>query len=124
MNIGLEATDCYGDLEAIYLRKTSLIPRAGKAVRVLNPKKVSRFKKSDSEILKTNGIDAFVIADKLRFRCIGVKGTVVEDKYLSLQKLTRSQGPWQGKESLSADPVSQIPHVRSGFPAVKHLRHD
>lgn len=91
MNIGLEATGCYGDLIAMYLRETSLIPRTSKTVRVLNPKQVSRFKKSYSELPKTDGIDAFVIADSLRFGRIGMKGTVVEDKYLALQKLTRSR---------------------------------
>lgn len=91
LSIGLEATGCYGDLISMYLRETDLIPRSGKSVRVLNPKQVSRFKKSYSELPKTDGIDAFVIADSLRFGRIGLKGTVVEDKYLALQKLTRSR---------------------------------
>ena len=91
LNFGLEATGCYGDLVAMYLRETDLIPRSEKAVRLLNPKQVSRFKKSYAELPKTDGIDSFVIADSHRFGRIGLKGTVVEDKYLSLQKLTRSR---------------------------------
>jgi transposase len=57
----------------------------------LNPKQVSRFKKSYSELPKTDDVDAFVIADSLRFGRIGQKGTVMEDKYVALQKLTRSR---------------------------------
>ncbi|NLM77181.1 MAG: IS110 family transposase [Ruminococcaceae bacterium] len=91
LSFGLEATGCYGDLIAMYLRETDLIPRFEKAVRLLNPKQVSQFKKSYAELPKTDGIDSFVIADSLRLGRIGLKGTVVEDKYLSLQKLTRSR---------------------------------
>jgi transposase len=91
LSFGLEATGCYGDLVSMFLRETDLIPRCEKSVRVLNPKQVSRFKKSYSELPKTDSVDAFVIADSLRFGRIGLKGTVVEDKFLALQKLTRSR---------------------------------
>jgi transposase len=90
-SIGLEATGCYGDLISMFLRETDRIPAVQKSVRVLNPKQVSRFKKSYSELPKTDDVDAFVIADSLRFGRIGQKGTVMEDKYLALQKLTRSR---------------------------------
>ena len=90
-NFGLEATGCYGDQIAMFLRETDQIPRSEKVVRLLNPKQVSRFKKSYSELPKTDSIDAFVIADSLRFGRIGLKGTVVDEKYLALQKLTRSR---------------------------------
>lgn len=90
-NFGLEATGCYGDLISMFLRETDRIPSIQKSVRVLNPKQVSRFKKSYSELPKTDNIDSFVIADSLRFGRIGVKGTVMEDKYLALQKVTRSR---------------------------------
>ncbi|NBK26644.1 MAG: IS110 family transposase, partial [Spirochaetia bacterium] len=90
-SIGLEATGCYGDLISMFLRETDRIPSVQKSVRVLNPKQVSRFKKSYSELPKTDDVDAFVIADSLRFGRIGLKGTVMEDKFLALQKLTRSR---------------------------------
>ncbi|MHB1452944.1 MAG: IS110 family RNA-guided transposase [Saccharofermentanales bacterium] len=90
-SIGLEATGCYGDLISMFLRETDRIPSVQKSVRVLNPKQVSRFKKSYSELPKTDDVDAFVIADSLRFGRIGQKGTVMEDKYVALQKLTRSR---------------------------------
>jgi transposase len=91
LSFGLEATGCYGELIAMYLRETDLIPRSEKVIRVLNPRQVSRFKKSYAELPKTDSVDAFVIADSLRFGRIGLRGTVVEEKYLALQKLTRSR---------------------------------
>ncbi|NLW88910.1 MAG: IS110 family transposase [Clostridiaceae bacterium] len=91
LSFGLEATGCYGDLLSIFLRETDLIPRACKSVRILNPRQVHRFKGSYAELPKTDDIDAFVIADSLRFGRMGLKGTVVEEKYLALQKLTRSR---------------------------------
>lgn len=91
MNFGLEATGCYGETLAMLLREDDSIPRSQKSVRVLNPKQVCRFKKSYSDIPKTDDVDAFVIADSLRFGRIGQKGTVMDDKYLALQKLTRAR---------------------------------
>jgi len=91
LSFGLEATSCYGDLISIFLRESDFVPRSCKSVRVLNPRQVYRFKCSYAELPKTDDIDAFVIADSLRFGRIGLKGTVVEEKYLALQKLTRSR---------------------------------
>lgn len=91
LSFGLEATGCYGDLIAMFLRETDFVPRSCKSVRILNPRQVYRFKRSYAELPKTDDIDAFVIADSLRFGRIGLKGTVVEEKYLALQKLTRSR---------------------------------
>lgn len=91
LNFGLEATGCYGDTLAMFLREEESVPRSQKCVRVLNPMQVSRFRKSYLDLPKTDNTDAFVIADSLRFGRIGQKGTVVEEKYLSLQKLTRER---------------------------------
>lgn len=91
MSFGLEATGCYGELLAMFLREDETIPRSQKSVRVLNPKQVSQFKKAYSDIPKTDDVDAFVIADSLRFGRIGLKGTVMEDKFIALQKLTRAR---------------------------------
>lgn len=90
-SFGLEATGCYGDLISMYLRETDLIPCPIKSVRVLNPRQVNRFKQSYADFSKTDIIDSFVIADSLRFGRLGWKGTVVEEKYLALQKLTRAR---------------------------------
>jgi len=84
LSFGLEATGCYGDLISMFLRETDFVPRTCKSVRVLNPRQVCRFVSSYAELPKTDDIDAFVIADSLRFDRIGLKGTVVEVKYLAL----------------------------------------
>lgn len=85
----LEATGCFGDGLAMYLRETSDLPHQRTSVQVLNPKQVKKFRDSYSDLPKDDSTDAFVIADSLRFGRIGQKGTVVEDKYLALQRLTR-----------------------------------
>ena len=89
LRFGLEATGCYGSGLAMFLRETSLLSTKQKAVHVLNPKQIKRFHDSYSDLPKDDFTDAFVIADSLRFGRIGQKGTVVDDKYLALQRLTR-----------------------------------
>lgn len=86
---GLEATGCYGKGLEMFLRETPLIPAQRKAVLVLNPKQVKRFHDAYADLQKDDFIDAFVIADSLRFGRLGIKEAVVEDKYLALQRLTR-----------------------------------
>lgn len=88
---GLEATGCYGNSLSMFLRESDFVPNTSKSVHVLNPRQVCQFKKAYSDLPKTDKIDAFVIADSLRFGRIGLKGTVVEEKYIALQKLTRSR---------------------------------
>lgn len=89
LRFGLEATGCYGNGLAMFLRETPKIPGNSKAVHLLNPKQIKRFHDSYSDLPKDDATDAFVIADSLRFGRIGMKGTIVEDKYLALQRLTR-----------------------------------
>lgn len=86
---GLEATGAYGKGVAMFLREASEIHPARKAVHVLNPKQVKRFRDAYSDLPKDDFTDAFVIADSLRFGRIAQKEVVVEDKYLALQALTR-----------------------------------
>ena len=86
---GLEATGVYGKGVAMFLRETPKIHPSRKAVHVLNPKHVKRFRDSYSDLPKDDFTDAFVIADSLRFGRIAAKEVVVEDKYLALQTLTR-----------------------------------
>lgn len=86
---GLEATGQYGNHLSMALRELDLIPVSQKEVHVLNPRQVSRFKDAYAELPKTDSVDAFIIADSLRFGRIGMKGTAMEEKYLALQQLTR-----------------------------------
>ena len=86
---GLEATGCYGKGLEMFLRETPLIPAKRKAVHVLNPKQVKRFHDAYADLPKDDYIDAFVIADSLRFGRLAIKEAAVEDKYLALQRVTR-----------------------------------
>ena len=55
----------------MFLREANDIPHNMKYVHVLNAKQVKKFKDSYPEIPKNDAIDAFVIADCLRFGRIG-----------------------------------------------------
>ncbi|MCS0791780.1 IS110 family transposase, partial [Cytobacillus firmus] len=59
-------------------------------VFVINPKQIANFKKSYSDMNKTDEIDAFVIADYVRFGR-NQMSIVKESQYVALQQLTRSR---------------------------------
>ena len=88
-HFGLEATGKYGEHLAMFIRQSDAIDSKRKSVHVLNAKQVKRFKDSYPEIPKTDSIDAFVIADCLRFGRIGQKGTFMDDVFYALKHLTR-----------------------------------
>ena len=62
----------------------------GAKVFLMNPKQIANFKKSYSDMGKTDEIDAFVIADYLRFGR-NQMSIVKESQYVALQQLTRSR---------------------------------
>src|SRR5699024_6393396 len=62
----------------------------GAKVFVMNPKQIANFKKSYSDMDKTDEIDAFVIADYLRFGRLPMS-VVKEEQYVALQQLTRAR---------------------------------
>ena len=90
--IGIEATGVYGDNLMIYLRDESSLTQFGCDFHVLNPKQVKKFKESYSDLPKNDPIDAFVVADSLRFGRIA-KPMYIDDgyKYKALQTLTRAR---------------------------------
>ena len=65
--IGMEATSIYGDSLVYALREDGRLGQYPRKIHVLNPKQVSKFKESYSDLPKNDDVDAFVIADKLRF---------------------------------------------------------
>ena len=89
--IGLEATSIYGDGLVCALREDGHLGQYQKRIPVLNPKQVKKFKDSYPELPKNDWVDAFVIADHLRFGRIG-KAVYMDDyRYKSLQTLTRAR---------------------------------
>lgn len=86
--IGLEATNFYGwhlqDLLASYEPLQPFNPQ----VYVLNPRLVHRFKQAFNDLPKTDPVDAWVIAQRLRFGELP-HPCLLNRAYLPLQRLTR-----------------------------------
>src|SRR5699024_6607934 len=59
-------------------------------VYVMNPKQIANFKESYNDMDKTVEIDAFVIADYLRFGRMPMS-VVKQEQYIALQQLTRAR---------------------------------
>ncbi len=89
--IGMEATGIYGDNLVYALREDGALGRFRRKIHVLNPKQVSKFKESYSDLPKNDDVDAFVIADKLRFGRITKEVYMDDYRYKALQTLTRAR---------------------------------
>ncbi|WP_188455568.1 IS110 family transposase [Virgibacillus oceani] len=92
LKIGLEATSNYGWHVAHYLKEqlSSEKEDISTSIYVLNARKVARFKKGYDTLPKNDRIDAWVIADHLRF---GRLPNEMKDAihYEALQRLTRTR---------------------------------
>lgn len=89
--IGMEATGIYGDNLVYALREDGSLGRFQRKIHVLNPKQVSKFKESYTDLPKNDDVDAFVIADKLRFGRITKEIYMDDYRYKALQTLTRAR---------------------------------
>src|SRR5690606_38235447 len=83
-------TSVYSFHPSMFLNADESLRKLGAKVFVMNPKQIVNFKKSYSDMDKTDEIDAFVIADYLRFGRNSVS-VVKEKQYIALQQLTRSR---------------------------------
>ncbi|MEB9880968.1 IS110 family transposase, partial [Bacillus cereus] len=90
LKIGLESTSVYSFHPSMFLHYDEDLQRFGAKVFLMNPKQIANFKKSYSDMDKTDEIDAFVIADYLRFGR-NQMSIVKESQYVALQQLTRSR---------------------------------
>lgn len=88
--IGLESTSVYSFHPSMFLHYDKSLQDFGAQVFVINPKQIANFKKSYADMDKTDEIDAFVIADYLRFGR-NQMSVVKEEQYIALQQLTRSR---------------------------------
>ena len=91
VKIGLEATSIYGDSLVYALREDGKLGRYQRKIHVLNPKQVRKFKDAYSDLPKNDYVDAFVIADHLRFGRIASEIYMDDYRYRSLQTLTRAR---------------------------------
>ncbi len=88
--LGLEATSVYGDSLVCFLRDDGTLGRFNKKIHVLNPKQVRKFKDAYPELPKNDAVDAFIIADNLRFGRISAAVYMDDYRYKALQNLTRA----------------------------------
>ena len=91
VTLGIEATSVYGDNLMCFLREDGALGRFDRKLFVLNPKQVNKFKASYCDLPKNDPVDAFVIADSLRFGRIGSPIYMDDYRYKSLQNLTRAR---------------------------------
>ena len=89
--IGLEATSIYGDSLVYALREDGSLGRFQRKIHVLNPKQVRKFKEAYPDLPKTDWVDAFVIADHLRFGRIAKEIYMDDYRYQALRTLTRAR---------------------------------
>ena len=89
--IGLEATSIYGDSLVYALREDGSLGGFGRKIHVLNPKQVKKFKDAYSDLPKNDFVDAFVIADHLRFGRANREVYMDDYRYKALQTLTRAR---------------------------------
>ncbi len=89
--IGLEATSVYGDNLVYFLREDAILASFNRKIHVLNPKQVKKFKDAYNDLPKNDYVDAFVIADCLRFGRINKEVYMGDYRYKALQNLTRAR---------------------------------
>src|SRR5699024_5959145 len=90
LRIGLESTSVYSFHPSMFLDNDESLQALGAKVYVMNPKQIANFKKSYNDMDKTDEIDAFVIADYLRFGRMPMT-VVKEEQDVALQQLTRAR---------------------------------
>ncbi len=88
--IGLESTSVYGDNLVYFLREYATLVPFNTKIHVLNPRQVSKFKEAYNDLPKNDWVDAFVIADCLRFGRINKEVYLGNYHYKALQKAARS----------------------------------
>ena len=91
VTIGLEATSVYGNTLVYALRESGSLGRFRRKIHVLNPKQVSKFKEAYPDLPKNDPVDAFVIADHLRFGRMNREVYMDDYRYTALQTLTRAR---------------------------------
>ena len=89
--IGMEATSVYGENLVFFLREDAALVPFNSKLHVLNPKQVSKFKEAYNDLPKNDYVDAFVIADCLRFGRINKELYLDDYRYKALQNLTRAR---------------------------------
>ena len=88
IQIGMESTSVYSFLPAMFFNEDEALRKRQAKVYVINATLISKFRKSYPELPKTDHIDAWIIADRLRFGRVPFS-FILQEQYLALQRLTR-----------------------------------
>jgi transposase len=91
VDFGMEATSVYGDNLMMYLKQNQLINAFDVQIFKINPKQIKKFKDVYIDLQKNDFIDAWAIAEFLRQGCFNSQPVYFDERYLSLQKLTRAR---------------------------------
>lgn len=86
--IGPEATSIYGNNLVYALRENGSLGQFQRKIHVLNPKQVKKFKEAYPDLPKNDFMDAFVIADHLRFGRIAKEVYMDDYRYWRLSSKT------------------------------------
>ena len=120
--IGLESTSVYGDNLMYFLRETGKFSGFEKKLHMLNPKQVKKFRDTYSDLPKNDFVDAFIIADHLRFGRINKEVYMGDYRYEALKALTRARH--QTVQSLTREKqrfLNQLFMKFFGFSQVKNF---
>lgn len=88
IHIGLEATSVYSWHPAMYLHEDEALKARKAKVFTINPKLINKFREAYADLDKTDRLDAWIIADRLRFGRLTTT-IVMQERYLALQRITR-----------------------------------
>ena len=88
IQIGMEATSVYSWHPAMFFHEDASLRRFKTKVLTINPKLIKKFKESYVDLDKTDQIDAWIIADRLRFGRLR-QSVVMQEQFIALQRLTR-----------------------------------
>ena len=88
IQIGMESTSVYSWHPAIFFNEDEALNEFNTKVYTINPKLIKKFKDAYVDLDKTDDIDAFIIADRLRFGRLPLS-IIKTEQYMALQRLTR-----------------------------------
>jgi transposase len=111
--IGMESTSIYGNHLVHSLREDGSLGRYQRKIHVLNPKQVNKFKEAYPDLPKNDWVDAFVIADHLRFGRIASEVYMDDYRYEALKNphqspFLRRAEPRQREAALCKSSVPQV----------------
>ena len=81
----------YGDNLMCFLHEDGSLNRFERKLHILNPKQIKKFKDAYADLPKNDAVDAFVIADNLRFGRVTAAVYLDDYRYKALQNLTRAR---------------------------------